>query len=89
MSTLASDKDSGLPPWHTFEDILYRLHQEGILLHPHQLAEFFLMHGIPVDLRYVPESLQQRAIALNGSYRGDMARLDEVCTNPWYSYPLT
>lgn len=74
--------------WHSFEDILQRLHQEGIYLHPHQLAEFFVWHGLPVDLRYVPEHLKQKATKINDNYLGDMARLEDVADFPWYSSSL-
>jgi len=63
--------------WPTFEDILRRLHAEGIYLHPDQLAEFLLCHGLPVHPRYVPERLQQKARQINQHYQGDMARLVE------------
>ena len=72
--------------WHTFEEILRRLHQEGIYVHPHQLAKFYIYHGLPVDLRYVPEQLQQRATRINDNYLGDMARLEPVNELPWYSH---
>lgn len=61
-------------PWPTFADILRRLHQERIYLHPHQLAEFMVRHGLPVDLCYVPAHLQQKAKQINENYQGDMAR---------------
>ncbi|OLP15484.1 hypothetical protein BST81_26040 [Leptolyngbya sp. 'hensonii'] len=64
--------------WPTFWEILQRLHREGIYLHPEQLAEFMLCHGLPVDLRYVPPHLQQKAQALNANYRGDMAKLSQT-----------
>lgn len=64
--------------WPTFWEILQRLHQEGILIHAEQLAEFFLRHGLPVDLRYVPAHLQQKARLLNANYQGDMARLNDT-----------
>lgn len=63
--------------WPSFEEILQRLHAEGIYLHPHQLAEFLLRHGLPVDLQYVPKHLRLKAIFINENYRGDMARLIE------------
>ncbi|MBW4522851.1 MAG: hypothetical protein KME16_24705 [Scytolyngbya sp. HA4215-MV1] len=69
--------------WHSFEAILQRLHQEGIYLHPDQLASFFLMHGLPVDLRYVPAHLQLRARSINENYQGNMARM-EVLKQPSY-----
>lgn len=74
--------------WHTFEDVLSRLHQEGIFVHPDQLAEFFVQHGLPVDLRYVPAHLQHKATRINDNYEGDMVRLEEFEEPPWYSYLL-
>lgn len=71
--------------WHTFEDILQRLHREGILLHPHQLAEFLLRHGLPVDHHYVPQHLQKMATRINDNYQGSMARLEAMHEPPWYS----
>lgn len=71
--------------WQTFEEILCRLHQERILIHPHQLAEFFVCHGLPVDLRYVPARLKERAKQINDNYLGDMVRLEIV---PEQSYLL-
>lgn len=61
--------------WHTFPQILHRLHQERIFIHPEQLAEFMVMHGLPVDLQYVPQHLQQRAQQINTHYQGDLAQL--------------
>jgi len=72
--------------WHTFEEILFRLHQEGIYLHPAQLAEFFVKHGLPVDLKYVPLRLRQRATQINDNYLGNMARLEAIEELPWYSH---
>lgn len=63
--------------WPTFSEILQRLHQEGIYIHSEQLAEFFLAHGIPVDLRYVPDRLKRKAMFINENYQGDMACLGE------------
>lgn len=63
--------------WPTFAEVLRRLHREGILIHPQQLAEFFLRHGLPVDLVYVPSHLKQRAEAINIHYQGEMARLED------------
>lgn len=65
------------PAWQTFEGILRRLHQEGIYIDAEQLAEFLLSHGLPVHLRYVPDRLKQKAIAINQNYQGDMAQLVE------------
>lgn len=70
--------------WHTFEEILQRLHQQGVYVHPEQLAEFLLAHGLPVNLRYVPAHLQQKAIRVNDHYQGDMARLENLAEEPWY-----
>jgi len=74
--------------WHTFEEILQRLHQEGYYLHPHQLAEFFIRHGLPVDLQHVPAQLRQRAKQINDNYLGDLAQLEVVDDLPWYSHQL-
>lgn len=43
--------------WRTFPQILQQLHREGIDVHPDQSGEFFLAHGLPVDLQYVPPHL--------------------------------
>jgi hypothetical protein len=61
--------------WHSFDEILKRLHREGIYIHSDQLAEFLLFHGIPVDLQYVPNHLQQKAEQINQHYQGDLAKL--------------
>ncbi len=74
--------------WPTFEDILSQFHHDGIYLHPHQLAEFLLRHGLPVNLEYVPPHLTQKAITINSNYQGDMARLEERHDGPWYSEQL-
>ncbi|MBD0344215.1 MAG: hypothetical protein ICV63_05170 [Coleofasciculus sp. Co-bin14] len=63
--------------WPTFEEILQRLHAEGIYIHSEQLAEFLLAHGLPVHLRYVPEHLRLKAVAINENYQGDMVRVIE------------
>lgn len=63
-------------PWDSFDEILQRLHREGIYLHSEQLAEFFLAHGLPVDLNYVPSHLQDKAHVVNANYQGAMARLE-------------
>ncbi|HEY9645758.1 MAG TPA: hypothetical protein V6C88_05280 [Chroococcidiopsis sp.] len=63
--------------WPTFSDILSRLHRAGIYIHADQLAEFFLVHGLPVSLHHVPPQLQQRALFINEHYQGDMARLED------------
>jgi hypothetical protein len=64
-------------PWLTFEQILRRLHTEGIYIHADQLAEFFLVHGLPVHLQYVPPHLHTKAQVINQHYQGDMAVLTE------------
>ncbi len=69
-------------PWHTFEDILLRLHAEGIYIHADQLAEFYLAHGLPVDLSCVPDQLQEKARRINANYQGDMAHLEEIPQQP-------
>lgn len=68
--------------WHTFPEILRRLHQERIFIHPDQLAEFMLRHGLPVDPCYVPKHLKQRAKLINSHYQGDMARSEVVEDQP-------
>ena len=73
---------SGLEPWHTFDEILQRLHAEGIYIHPEQLAEFYVVHGLPVDLCYVPRHLKAKAQQVNVNYRGDMARVEDVPQQP-------
>jgi hypothetical protein len=60
--------------WCTFEEILQRLHLEGIYIHAEQLAEFFLLHGLPVELCYVPQHLKEKAQRMNEHYQGDMAQ---------------
>lgn len=70
------------PAWHTFVDIWQRLQQEGIRIHPHQLAEFMVRHGLPVDLDYVPDHLKPKAATINASYQGDMARLEATSEIP-------
>lgn len=64
--------------WHTFQDILQRLHNEGIYIHAEQLAEFMLVHGLPVHPSYVPDRLKAKAKSINDHYQGDMARLEET-----------
>ncbi|MBD1880122.1 hypothetical protein NC997_09095 [Trichocoleus sp. DQ-A2] len=63
--------------WSNFEEMLQRLHAEGLYIHPEHLAEFLLAHGIPVNLRYVPEHLKSKAVFINENYQGDMAHLVE------------
>jgi hypothetical protein len=70
--------------WPTFAELLARLHQEGILIHPDQLAEFLLRHGLPVDLCYVPDRLRSKAEEINAGYQGDMARLEDLNDPFWH-----
>lgn len=70
--------------WQTFSELLLQLHREGIYIHPHQLAEFLLRHGLPVDLCYVPPRLKQTATTLNALYQGDMARLEDMKEPYWH-----
>ncbi|NJK53548.1 MAG: hypothetical protein HC936_13385 [Leptolyngbyaceae cyanobacterium SU_3_3] len=70
--------------WPTFAELVVRLHGEGIYIHPDQLAEFLLSHGLPVDLCYVPDRLKQKAEAVNSHYQGDMARLEEMNDPFWH-----
>ncbi|MGJ3252171.1 MAG: hypothetical protein ACFE0J_13745 [Elainellaceae cyanobacterium] len=74
---------SSTPPWPTFEDMLHRLHAEGIYIHSEQLAEFLLAHGLPVDLRYVPPHLQSKAQHINNHYQGDVAALADELSQPF------
>jgi len=69
--------DSG-DRWHTFTEILSRLHSEGIYIHSDHLAEFFLRHQLPVSLYHVPEHLKPLAERVNANYQGDMARLEDI-----------
>lgn len=71
--------------WHSFEEILHRLHQEGIYLRADQLAAFFVAHGLPVDPHYVPLDLRSKAARINANYQGDMARLEEKQEQPWFT----
>lgn len=88
----SSDFESGLESavfqdvtrWHTFAELVLRLHREGIYIHPHQLAEFLLGHGLPVDPCYVPPRLKQTAETINAHYQGDMARLEEMKDPFWH-----
>lgn len=61
--------------WSTLAEIVYRLHLEGIYIRVEQLAEFMLLHGLPVDLQYVPKRLQEKAKAINASYQGEGAQV--------------
>lgn len=73
--------------WHTFTEILQRLHREGIYINSEQLAEFMMAHGLPVDLCYVPEHLHSKAIQINQNYQGDMVSLTEQSEPDWdYSW---
>ena len=73
--------------WYGFSQMLQRLHAEGVYLHPDQLAEFLLAHGLPVDLDYVPAHLREKALLINTHYRGDMAAVDEDSDEqPWDGY---
>lgn len=68
--------------WPTFEEILTRLHTQGIYIHSEQLAEFFLAHGLPVHLRYVPSHLRAKALTINQNYQGDLVRVIEELEPP-------
>lgn len=82
-----SNKLNRKQPGHTFKQILQRLNQEGIYIHSDQLAEFLLAHGLPVDLCYVPQHLQSKAIQINQNYQGDMVCLIEQLETDWdYSW---
>jgi hypothetical protein len=72
--------------WPTFEEMLQRLHRQGIYIHCEQLAEFLLAHGLPVHLRYVPAHLRPKAIQINQSYQGDMAHLIEELEPPCWDF---
>lgn len=72
--------------WFTFEEILQRLHKQGIYIHSEQLAEFILGHGLPVHLRYVPAYLRSKAIEVNQNYQGDMVRLIEELEPPCWDF---
>lgn len=63
--------------WPTFAEVLHNLHREGLYIRADQLAKFMILHGLPVDLQYVPADLQEKAKALNANYQGDMVRLSE------------
>ena len=65
-------------PWSSFEEILERLHRDGVYLHAEQLATFLLMHGLPVDLCYVSDRLRPKAELINRHYQGNMARLEDL-----------
>ncbi|MBD0364225.1 MAG: hypothetical protein ICV55_15875 [Coleofasciculus sp. C3-bin4] len=72
--------------WQTFEEILQRLHKQGIYIHSEQLAEFLLRHGLPVHLRYVPAHLHSKAIQVNQNYQGDMVRQIEELEQPCWDF---
>lgn len=72
--------------WPTFEEILQNLHAQGIYIHSEQLAEFFLAHGLPVHLRYVPAHLRSKAIAINQNYQGDMVQVIEELEPPYWDF---
>ncbi|HHP7243697.1 MAG TPA: hypothetical protein ACFE0H_03320 [Elainellaceae cyanobacterium] len=82
-SQLQSAIQSSTLPWTTFEDMLHRLHADGVYVHSEQLAEFLLAHGLPVDLRYVPSHLQSKARHINEHYQGDMAALADEPSQPF------
>jgi hypothetical protein len=73
-------------PWPTFEEILQSLHSQGIYIHSEQLAEFFLAHGLPVHLRYVPAHLRSKAIEVNQNYQGDMVCVIEELEQPYWDF---
>lgn len=72
--------------WPTFEEMLQNLHAKGIYIHPDQLAEFLLAHGLPVHLRYVPAHLRSKAIQVNENYRGDMVQIVEELNPPSWDF---
>ena len=72
--------------WQTFEEILQRLHKQGIYIHSEQLAEFMLRHGLPVHLRYVPKHLRLKATKVNENYKGDMVRIIEELEPPCWDF---
>ncbi len=73
----------------TLSEILYRLHLEGIYIRLDQLVEFMLLHGLPVDLEFVPERLQEKAKAMNTNYQGERAQVSLVPDEyEWYVHTL-
>ena len=36
-----------------------------------------LLHGLPVDLEYVPKRLQEKAKVVNANYQGDLAQITQ------------
>jgi hypothetical protein len=84
MNYPTSDDPDDPTHWPTFAELLARLHREGILIHPDQLAEFLLGHGLPVDLCYVPDRLKPKAEEINAGYQGDMARLEDLNDPFWH-----
>lgn len=81
------NKAQSMERWHNFEEILQRLHKEGIYIHSDQLAEFMLAHGLPVDLRYVPKHLQAKANKINSNYQGDMVELTQEADDMGNQFP--
>lgn len=70
--------------WPTFEEMLQSLHSQGIYVHPEQLAEFLLAHGLPVHLRYVPGHLRRKALEVNQNYQGDLVQvIEELEPTSW------
>jgi hypothetical protein len=91
LSIALNDTQSSSQPkadkgWLTFEEILQRLHTQGIYIHSEQLAEFLLAHGLPVHLRYVPAHLRLKAIQVNKNYQGDMVHLIEELEPPCWDF---
>ena len=37
-----------------------------------------LLHGLPVDLQYVPKRLQEKAKVVNANYQGERAQISLV-----------
>lgn|ERR687885_158275 len=85
-SMKSSSHSPGNERWPTFEEILHNLHTQGIYIHSEQLAEFMLAHGLPVHLRYVPAHLRPKAMQVNQSYEGDMARIIEELEHPYWDF---
>lgn len=85
-STQLSSKRKTNEHWPTFEEMLQNLHGQGIYIHPDQLAEFLLAHGLPVHLRYVPVHLRSKAIKVNENYQGDMVQIIEELEPPSWDF---
>ncbi|MDX2211793.1 MAG: hypothetical protein SFY66_00765 [Oculatellaceae cyanobacterium bins.114] len=83
MSSVAHKLPTQNEGWVSFEQMLQRLHKDGIYVHADQLAEFLLLHGLPVHLRYVPARLHEKATQINQNYQGDMAQLIEEWDSPY------